>query len=325
MAYSKRILNKVTNDFQDKRNAAKQLVQQREIEIYEKIPEIEKIDTELRKLGLQLTKSVISGSDVEKSIEKIRKESRKLNEIKCEELVKHGYAPDYLLIKYNCDLCKDEGYIDGVMCKCFERTLKEEAYKYSNLPLIMDSRTFDDFNLDFYPEDGSEMSPRKIMTAVFEYCRDYAEEFNSESENLFLYGGTGLGKTFISSCIAKAALEKGYSVFYQPAYKIFPIFEELRFGDRDKDILRMQTDEIFKTDLLIVDDLGTELTTAYTAEVFFDLLNSRINDKKQTIINTNLSLADVQGVYSERITSRILGNFTQLKFYGEDIRANLNS
>ena len=118
---------------------------------------------------------------------------------------------------------------------------------------------------------------------------------------------------------------KGYSVFYQPAYKIFPIFEELRFGDRDKDILRMQTDEIFKTDLLIIDDLGTELTTSYTTEVFFDLLNSRINDKKQTIINTNLSLADVQRVYSERITSRIVGNFTQLKFLGEDIRVSLNS
>lgn len=325
MAYPKKIFNKVTNDFQDKRNEKKRLLSQREIEIYQKIPAIEKIDADLRNLGFKLTKSVMGGAELEKSVEEIRIQSQRLNEIKCEELVKNGFEHDYLHIKYDCDLCNDEGYVNGVMCKCFERALKQEAYKYSNLPLMMDSRTFDDFNLGLYPEDNTETSPRKIMTAVFEYCKDYAEEFNSESENLFLYGGTGLGKTFISSCIAKAALEKGHSVFYQPAYKIFPIFEELRFGDRDKDILRMQTDEIFKTDLLIIDDLGTELTTSYTAEVFFDLLNSRINDKKQTIINTNLSLTDIKGVYSERITSRIIGNFVQLKFYGEDIRTSLNS
>ena len=156
-------------------------------------------------------------------------------------------------------------------------------------------------------------------------ARSMLLDLTKKSGNLFLYGGTGLGTTFMSSCIAKIVLEKGYSVFYQPAYKIFPIFEELRFGDRDKDILRMQTDEIFKTDLLIIDDLGTELTTSYTAEVFFDLLNSRMNDKKQTIINTNLSLADMQGIYSERITSRIIGNFTQLKFYGNDIRTSFES
>ena len=322
MAYSKRLFTKVTADFQDRRNAHKRLLQQREDEIYEKIPTIKKIDSDLRTLGFKLTKSVIGGADVEKSIEEIRKESRNLEIIKREELAKNGYPEDYLLIKYNCDVCRDEGFVDGVMCKCFERTLKEEAYKYSNLPLLMDSRTFDNFNLELYPDDESDLSPRKVMTAVFEYCKDYADTYNDKSENLFLYGGTGLGKTFVSSCIAKSVLEKGYSVFYQPAYKIFPIFEELRFGDRDRDILRMQTDEIFKTDLLIIDDLGTELTTSYTAEVFFDLLNSRINDKKQTIINTNLSLAEIKKVYSERITSRIIGNFTQLKFLGEDIRVN---
>ena len=325
MAYSKRLFTKVTNTFQDIRNAHKRLVQQREIEIYEKIPQIEKIDSDLRKLGFKLTKSVMGGADVEASLEKIREESRNLEDVKQKLLIENGYPEDYLLIKYNCDVCKDEGFVDGVMCKCFERTLKEEAYKYSNLPILMDSRTFDDFNLELYPDDESDLAPRKVMEAVFEYCKDYADNYNEKSENLFLYGGTGLGKTFISSCIAKSVLDKGYSVFYQPAYKIFPIFEELRFGDRDKDILRMQTDEIFKTDLLIIDDLGTELTTTYTAEVFFDLLNSRINDKKQTIINTNLSLAEVQKVYSERITSRIIGNFTQLKFLGEDIRVNLNS
>ena len=325
MAYSKRLFAKVTNDFQDRRNAHKRLLRQRELEIYEKIPAIEKIDTDLRKMGFKLTQSVMGGADAQKAIDEIRKESSNLEEIRRKELVKNGYPEDYLLIRYNCDICKDEGFVDGVMCKCFEKTLKEEAYKYSNLPILMDSRTFDDFNMELYPDDGSDISPRKIMTAVFEYCKDYADTYSDKSENLFLYGGTGLGKTFVSSCIAKSVLEKGYSVFYQPAYKIFPIFEELRFGDRDKDILRMHTDEIFKTDLLIIDDLGTELTTSYTAEVFFDLLNSRINDKKQTIINTNLSLGEIQKVYSERITSRIIGNFTQLKFLGEDIRVSLNS
>ena len=325
MAYSKRLFAKVTNDFQDRRNQQKRMLQQREAEIYEKIPEIKEIDVNLRKLGFQLAKSVMGGADVEVSLEKIREESRKLDETKLKALEENGYPKDYLLIKYDCDICKDEGFVDGIMCKCFEKTLKEEAYKYSNLPLLMDSRTFDDFNLDLYPDDGSDFSPRKVMEAVFEFCKDYAKDYSDKSENLFLYGGTGLGKTFLSSCIAKVVLDEGYSVFYQPAYKIFPIFEELRFGDRDKDILRMQTDEIFKTDLLIIDDLGTELTTTYTAEVFFDLLNSRINDKKQTIINTNLSLAEVQKVYSERITSRIIGNFVQLKFLGEDIRVNLNS
>ena len=163
MAYSKRLFTKVTNAFQDIRNAHKRLVQQREIEIYEKIPQIEKIDSDLRKLGFKLTKSVMGGADVEASLEKIREESRNLEDVKQKLLIENGYPEDYLLIKYNCDVCKDEGFVDGVMCKCFERTLKEEAYKYSNLPILMDSRTFDDFNLELYPDDESDLAPRKVM------------------------------------------------------------------------------------------------------------------------------------------------------------------
>ncbi len=320
MAYPKYLYRKVKTFYEDRKLQKRQELVDKTQEIYRQIPRIEEIDQEIQKQGIMLSRAVLDKKDTQETFARMRENTLKLNMEKCELLVANGYPSDYLMPKYECGICKDEGFVKGRMCSCFSNMLRKEAYLASNLPLVMDKQSFDTFDLSLYPDTGEGMTPKEIMSMVLQVCRDYARDFGKNNENLLMYGGTGLGKTFLSSCIAKSVLEQGYSVFYQPSYKIFGIFEDNKFGNENKELLRAQMNDIYKTDLLIIDDLGTELVTAYTAEVLFDLLNTRLNSKKKTIINTNLNMSDMEKIYSPRITSRMIGNYTRLKFCGEDIR-----
>ncbi len=320
MKYSSLVTDKVTEFYRnrlfDKNNEQYEKTQK----IYKIIPEIKDIDAKLSSLGISLTKVVMNGGDSADAIGKLKEESMKLNMRRCELLVEKGYPVDYLDIKYECSVCNDEGVVNGRRCECFINKLKEEAFKSANLPVIMDSQSFETFNLDYYPDDDGDPSSKEIMSYVLKICRNYTENFNESSKNLLFTGGTGLGKTFLSSCIAKELIGKGVSVYYQPAYKIFPLFEQIKFNEEFDENAKMQIDFIRNFDLLIIDDLGTELVTTYTAEVLFDLINTRFNENKKTIISTNLSLTELKDIYSERVSSRIIGNYLMLKFAGNDIR-----
>ncbi len=294
--------------------------EERTKEIYSKITRIEEIDKEISALGLELTKSMLTNKNSEEVLEQFKKGSAKLNMEKYELLVENDYDPDYLDEIYNCKECKDEGYINGKLCSCLEKIYKELVYKAANLPILMDEQSFSTFNLDFYSDSDDEDSPRKNMEMVFNFCKEYAEDFGEESVNLLMYGGTGLGKTLLSSCIAKEVIDKGFKVYYQPAYRIFSLFESNKFTSEQDEAIKAQIKYIFNSDLLIIDDLGTELVTTYTAEVLFDLINTRINSGRKTIINTNLSLDDLETIYSARISSRLVGNYEHLEFEGDDIR-----
>lgn len=321
MSYPSYLVEKVKAAYQTRQLLQKQKLDDRRQQIYRELPEIHEIDNQLQLLGLQFAKSFLTQKETKQAFSQMKKETKDLQAKKKEILKKNGYPVSYLEPSYACKLCNDTGYTaDGKQCSCFADRLKEEAYLASNLPLVMDKQSFDTFRLDLYPDNDEEFSPRMIMGLILDACRGYAEDFGNAYENLLLYGGTGLGKTFLSSCIAKRVLEKGYSVFYQPAYKIFSVFEEYKFGSGDKTLSKAQTAHVYDTDLLIMDDLGTEMVTAYTAEVLFDLINTRLNAKKPTIINTNLGLSELETIYSPRITSRLIGSYTQLKFCGEDIR-----
>ena len=321
MAYPKSVVKKVQNYYNDLKIANQSRRDRLEQEIYEKIPEIKEIDRMLSGVNAKIAQAAVSGGDVALLISEIRTENERMQGEKIKLLKKHGYPEDYLEPKYGCTTCSDSGYIDGKICRCFEKKLKEEAYKESNLPLVMAENSFENVNLDYYSDEGEQPTPRMRMMAILKVCRRYAENFGENSENLLMCGGTGLGKTLMSSCIAKKVLESGASVYYQPAYRIFQLFEEYKFEDSRKDALKVQIDDIFGSDLLIIDDLGTELATSYTAEVLFDLLNTRINNRKKMIINTNLDYDKLETIYSPRITSRLSGEFRHLEFVGDDIRA----
>ncbi len=316
MAYPKEVYEETKRQFEAHRFDAQNERELKKAEIYKKIPRLAQIEKELQKTGLELVSKALHAENKQEVLEAIKENALNLQKERCELLTKNGYAPDSLEIKYRCAKCRDLGYTDEGYCDCFKKALAKTAFKMANLPVMMDSQSFDTFRLDVYPEDA-----RETMEDIYKICLNYAESFEPESgKNLFLYGATGLGKTFLSSCIAKKVLQNGFGVFYQPAYRIFRIFEEYKFGTEDKAQLKLKTERITDTDLLIIDDLGTEMVTAFTAEVLFDLINTRMNTKKPTIISTNLDFSDLETIYSARISSRIVGNYYLLEFAGDDIR-----
>lgn len=327
MSYPKLIVNAARNQLAGIRTQNKLTLLARQEEIAKKIPRIAEIDYELSRIGLSITNAIMNGMDVDKEIKDLEAHNLSLKMEKCELLVEHGYPSNYLSEIYKCKICHDEGYSGNVMCECLSNLLKQEAYKNANLPIIMDTQCFDTFCLDYYPDNKTNggFSPREAMQNIVEYCKSFVKEFDQSKENLLFYGGTGLGKTFLSSCIAKEILEKGRSVFYQTAFKIFSILEEMKFSsNKNKDIAAAQAEVINQSDLLIIDDLGTEFLTSYTSTTLFDLINTRLLNCKKTIISTNLSMDDLTNIYSPRVTSRLLGDYTKLKFYGNDIRVEKN-
>lgn len=316
MGYPKEIYDIVKNRYESRRFEAKNRREMHKREVYGKIPRIREIDEEMQKLGLSILSNAFGEKSDSISSEEVNGICAKLDSERKLLLKSNGYSEDYLSMVYNCDKCKDIGITDEGYCDCFKDELTKEAFKMANLPLMSDTQTFDSFKIENYPEEFQDE-----MQAVLEHCIDFAENFKASSgENLYMYGSPGLGKTMLSGCIAKKVIEKGFSVFYQPAYKIFRIFEDYKFNSENKQLNKAHIDRIMNTDLLIIDDLGAEMSTSFTAEVLFDLVNTRMNSKQSTIINTNLDFPELETIYSERISSRICGSYTLLEFNGEDLR-----
>ena len=317
MGYPKEVYDMVKDRYESRRFEAKNSLELHKKEIYTKIPRIREIETEMGDLGLAVLSNAFEGSGKKRiTPEEARNIAKGLMDEKKELLISNGYPEDYLSMVYSCKECKDTGLTLSGYCKCFKQQLTREAFKLANLPMMSDTQTFESFRVDNYPEEY-----REDMQAVLEHCIAYADDFETGvGENLYMYGSPGLGKTMISGCIAKKVIDKGYSVFYQPAYKIFRIFEDYKFNQENKQLNKAHIDRIMDTDLLIIDDLGAEMTTSFTAEVLFDLVNTRLNNKQSTIISTNLDFPELQTLYSERISSRILGSYTLLEFNGDDLR-----
>lgn len=319
MRYPDKIYKTVKEYYENLSNAKKIKQSERILEVHAKVPEIAEADREISILAVRFTRSMTDNKSPQENLKMFREESARLNSYKKDLLIKNGYPEDYLDEEIICSLCNDNGFVDNKMCSCFEKRIVEEIHKNSNLPLVMDKQSFDTFNLNYYSDEGNP-SERLIMSSVKNMCCDYAENFSSESPNLLFYGGTGLGKTFLSSCIAKKVMDKGASVFYQSAYKIFSMFDKIKFDGEKDELIKFHTDNAYDVDLLIIDDLGTEFITSYTAEVLFDLVNTRLNTGKKTIINTNLGPEELEKIYSSRITSRLFGDYIPVEFYGNDIR-----
>jgi DNA replication protein DnaC len=314
----------IINEYEKLQEEAKSLQRQRQIEIYHKIPRIKEIDEEISKIGFDIASSIFKGIDVESYIAEQKKKITDLKIEKSELLTAYNYPIDYLEIKYRCKKCKDTGYVGNVRCSCFKQKLIDKYYQQSNLKDVLREENFDTFDISLYSDEkypNKPLSPQKNMQEILMYSINYAKNFDKIYENLFFYGSSGLGKTFLCNCIAKDLLDSGKVVIYQTSSNIIEILRKLKF---DEEAPKDQIEELTNCDLLIIDDLGTEPNTTFSQSELFNIINARILGKKKMIISTNLSIEDLTKNYAERITSRILGSFTMFNFYGDDIRIKKN-
>mgnify|MGYP004613198265 CR=1 FL=1 len=316
ISYSYDVVKKVKDIFSERRESAAALSESRKVEIYNKIPVIKEIDTALSMTGLALYKEAMDGREnLASAVEKLKKENKELQEARADLLVKKGYPADYTKIKYKCKKCSDTGYIGIDMCSCFAAELKKQAYLSSGLGKMLQNQSFDNFDISLYPEKDREM-----MKFILDETKKYAKNFGREKEgckNLLLCGSTGLGKTHISTSVAKELIDKGFYVIYDTCQNIIACFEKERFSKEKTE----STDKYFDCDLLIIDDLGTEFMSSFTHATLYNILNTRICSGKAVIISTNISdIREMKKMYDDRITSRLVGDFRTFKFSGEDIR-----
>jgi len=269
------------------------------------------------------------GSESGVQVEDVRLKNLELQEQRRFEIIRAGFPENYLSDEYMCAKCNDTGYIRTEMCDCLnELYINEQRESLSSL-LKLGDETFDSFELSFYddiPAPDTGISPRRSMEIIYETCVEYARKFGKKSMNLFFNGAPGLGKTFLSACIARVVSDNGYSVVYDMASQIFAKFEVAKFmRTEDPEEARSETKRYLECDLLIIDDLGTEMTTAFTISALYELLNSRLMSSRKTLVSSNLTLNELRRRYSEQIMSRLEGEYQVLTFRGEDIRRKRNA
>lgn len=300
----------------------RKLMKRRE-EIKNKYPEILELDTTIQKLCLNLSMAALRGITDQNELNKIKEEITDLRAKKYEMLVSHGYNPDYLNLHYNCPKCKDTGFIGIEKCSCFKSKLIKLYYKDSDLEEAVKTNNFKNFNINLYPNhklNDERYTPRKNIEDILEYITgEYLPNFKNSNTNLLFYGNSGTGKTFLSWCIAKELLDKGFLVVYKTSDDLLRALKDIKFNN-DTDLENL----LINCDLLIIDDLGSEQITDFSSTELFTLINKKILKNKKMLISTNLSLPLISKRYSERISSRIIGEFKLFKFFAEDIRIQLN-
>ena len=283
--------------------------------VYDRFPEIRQIDTQISDLAEKFAQSftqehVMSFDEYRRKLAELRMEKEAL--LKC-----YRIAPEMLQMQYRCGDCKDTGYIENEKCHCFKQRIIDEMYQQSNLREILKAENFSTLSYQYYDTENME----KMQIAI-ETCKNFTENFDKTFENILLCGTVGIGKTFLSNCIAKEILDKGHSVLYLSAFQLFDLMAKNSFSGNahQEDTVAKQYPHIFDSDLLIIDDLGTELANSFTMTGFFLVINERILRKKSTIISTNLSPEEILTTYTERCASRIISNYKMLKLSGSDIR-----
>ena len=290
-------------------------------EVYKKSPEFQSLDESISILSVQYGKRLLNGD--ENAVNSLKEELAILKSSKQSLLESCGFPADYLEPVYECADCKDTGYIGSQKCHCFKKEVSKLLYEHSNLKEILKQENFDTFSLDYYSDNfidqRSGRSSRSIMEDALRVCQEFVHTFGTEHKNLFLYGDVGVGKTFLSNCIARELIESGFSVLYFSAPMLFNTLAQGTFDKNDIDAKNMY-ESIFDCDLLIIDDLGTEFTNSFIASQLFTCVNERLLSKRSTLISTNLSLDTLADLYTERSFSRITSNYIMLKLIGDDVR-----
>lgn len=301
----------------------RRLLAKRIDEIQKLHPEIIKIDNYIQKLSLNMSLSILKSDDSEKTLNEFKKKITDLKVQKYEMLVSNGYESDYLNLHYRCSKCNDTGFIGVNKCSCYKQKLIKIYYQNSLLEDILREKNFNTFNINIFSPHklGDEKySPRKNMENIYSYVLgEYIPNFKSTNTNLLFYGNPGSGKSFLSYCIAKELLDLGYLVVYKTSDELISDLRDIRFNNNYK-----LNNLLMNCDLLIIDDLGAEQTNDFAITELFNLLNRKLLQNKKMLISTNLFLPGITQVYSERIYSRLIGEFKLCKFFEEDLRIKLN-
>ena len=324
MAYSSNVIHRARVRLDSMKMEREALQEARLQEIYAKLPRVREIDKQLRSsMALAAQASFLKGEEGTEALDRARQANLAL-QAERKELIAENFPLEYLDDSPLCPLCGGTGYIGAAMCRCLGEICRQEQKKELSL-LICGEQKFADFCLDFYSAEKDPAygaSPRAIMSHTLEVCRKYAENFTKNSGNLLFNGGTGLGKAMLSACIACTAAEKGYSVAYESAPHLFSKLEKNRFHPDEGSAEAVA--KLENCDLLIVDDLGTELPGQFVIASLYTLLNDRLLAGKPTVISTNLNISEIRERYSPQIASRLQGSFQLLPFVGQDIRVLKN-
>lgn len=322
MAFSDSQYDELMSTYYKNQTENRALEQQRKDKIYQTIPRIAEIDRLIALTSIDAVRSRLkSGTD---TTAVVKERNQSLIAEKASLLKTHGYPEDYLKPIYTCPLCRDTGRIGSEYCSCFKQAAISLLYRQSTLDQILQIENFDHFDLSYYPKetDGTHpLTPYDNMKNILKKTKAFIELFDKDGGNLLLYGETGLGKTYLSNCIAKALLDTQHTVLYQSAIHLFEevcgdVIMKKGQNPGSQEIYRY----LYSCDLLIIDDLGTEFTNSFVSSELYDILNTRMREKKSTVISTNLNLQELTDRYSTRITTRIFAEYQVFNFYGSNIR-----
>lgn len=295
------------------------------LEVYKAIPKLRELDQELSELSLKRAESMLgfSGDNKPLNIDEYNKLSNDISNRRTALLIKNGFDPNYLDMSYTCSKCNDTGYINNEKCSCFKKLEIEFYYSQLNTKNINSDETFDNFVFDYYSsskiDQVSGKSSLSNITDIYNSCLNFANGFTTNyNQNLLFHGEAGLGKTFLTNCIANTVIKNGFTVIYMTATEFFDLCVRVAYSKEPNLYSRM--DDVMECDLLIIDDLGTEVSNTFTNSKLFACINDRMLRHSSTIISTNLSFKQICDQYSDRLFSRIIQSYKTFKFFGEDIR-----
>ena len=322
MATKTQIYKEVLREYDALRTQKAAELRERREAIYTKLPRLEEIERELSLLGVSTAKLVLLQPETrETALAQLQEKQQALISERNELMAQNCLSPSLLKVEYVCEACKDTGYIGSEQCACMKHKLMDRLYDQSNVREVIRIENFDTFDLRLFSDEvvqGEGISPKENAKRNLKMAMAFAEDFTGE--NLLLYGGAGRGKTFMCNCIAKDVLERGKTVLYLTAGQLFRQLEEMRFHRDEEEEVKDWDNELLEADLLIIDDLGTEFATMFTASELFRIVNDRKLRKKPVVISTNLDYRALMDQYSDRVMSRLIGEYTTMKFFGDDIR-----
>ncbi len=323
MGFTREQFDTISNIYNNRRVANQFEHDRRVNEVYDEAPEIEELDGQISSISAAAARLALEGK--RDNINTLREDIEVIHEQKKALLLSHGFSANYLDPIFDCEKCHDTGFIEGKPCDCLRPIVSNILYNRSELNKVLEKENFDTFNFDYYSEDFiDEVSGESALDnieKVVDYCRYYIKHFNDSKDNLLFYGNAGTGKTFLVNCIVKELIDKSQSVIYLSAVQFFDLLADYAFRRKESSVYRnISMNELLGCDLLVIDDLGSEMKNTFTNSALFDCLNERLIHQKPTIISTNLSFRELQENYDERISSRVLGNFKRFSIFGDDIR-----